>query len=140
LEMLYVGERFETRIRLSQAEVEEFRRFSGDSNPIHDDIEGAERSAIGREAVRSVHGMHVALVFTRILGTQFPGAGTVYRSLMLEFDEPVLVDTEYIAEVSVLSVDRKRHRARVLTLIREATEPEKTNVFGIGLVIHKERI
>jgi len=137
---IQVGDHVETHIAFSQDQVEEFRQRSGDTNTIHTDPQAAERSAIGSDAVRSVHGMHAAMIFTQILGTQFPGDGTVYRSIALDFDEPVLVDTDYVAEVRVLSVDRKRHRARLLTIIREAVEPARTVVYGTCLVVHNERL
>jgi acyl dehydratase len=134
-----VGDRFDTRFSLNRDEVDEFRRLSGDTNQIHYSADAASKSAIGAQAVRSVHGMHAALIFTRILGTQFPGDGTVYRSLTIEFEEPIFIQTEYVAEVSVLSVDRKRHRARLLTVIRDLSEPDKTRLFGTALVIHEDK-
>ena len=129
---LKVGDEFKAPFRLTQDDVERFMTLSGDRNQIHFDADAAGRSVIGRVAVP---GMLSALAFTRVLGTQFPGHRTVYRSQTLEFLRPMFVETDYIVEVTVRELEPPKHRGRLTTVVREAETGEVT-LRGEAVVIH----
>jgi acyl dehydratase len=62
--------------------------MSGDINPSHVDPEYAHSSML-REVI--AHGMWGGALISNVLGTQFPGPGTVYVDQTLHFDHPVRV-------------------------------------------------
>jgi len=73
---------------LRPEDIQMFAIISGDMNPTHVDPEYA-RSSQFREVVG--HGMWGGMLFSNILGTQFPGPGTVYVDQSLHFDRTVRV-------------------------------------------------
>jgi acyl dehydratase len=99
---------------ISQKQVEDFARLSGDTNPVHLDPEYAKSTIFGKPII---HGLLGASIFSRILGTVFPGEGTIYLNQQLRFDAPMFVDTEYRAQFKVLEIIKERNRARIETLI-----------------------
>jgi acyl dehydratase len=130
------GESFSYEFSFGQKNVEDFVSLSGDSNVIHHDLAAAINSPIGAIAVP---GLLTALIFSRVLGTMFPGHGTVYRSQSLEFLLPVVVGKKYIARFRVLSVNAKRHSARVDTIIEDRATGEIC-LEGIAHVINRNRL
>ena len=133
---LSVGEKFMLDFRFTKEDVDRFMDLSGDYNEIHFDERAAARCAIGKIAVP---GLLSGQVFSRILGTLFPGHGTVYRSQTLQFRKPMFIGINYAAEVTVLEVEPHRHRAKVSTVIREK-ESGEVKLDGEAVVIHLERL
>ena len=92
---------------LSQADIEAFAAVSGDTNPAHLDAEYADATLfhgiIG-------HGMWGGALISALLGTVFPGPGTIYLEQNLHFSRPVRVgDTlEVTVKVTALDPDKKR--------------------------------
>lgn len=117
-------------------DLEDFVALSGDSNDIHQDQTAALESPIGEMAIP---GMLTAMIFSRVLGTMFPGHGTVYRFQSLEFVSPVVLGGKYIAHFRVLNVNPKRHRARIDTTV-EDTATGDICLEGIAVVINKRRL
>lgn len=132
---LSVGTSFEFPFRLTQEQVELYAELSGDRNPIHFDQEAATRSAVGRICAQ---GMLGGFVFSRVLGTLFPGYGTVYRFQALQFRRPMFVDTDYVATVKVLRVVPAKHVAKLSTIIIEKTTGQVTTR-GHAIVVHLQR-
>jgi phosphate acetyltransferase len=73
---------------LRPEDIQMFAILSGDINPTHVDPEYA-RSSSFREVV--AHGMWGGVLISNVLGTQFPGPGTVYVGQTLHFERPVRV-------------------------------------------------
>lgn len=71
--------------------VSRFADVSGDNNSVH--LQDSAARAAGFEGVLA-HGMLVAAGLSRILGTVFPGPGTIYLSQSLQFLRPVYPDTQ----------------------------------------------
>ncbi|MDO5687399.1 MAG: MaoC/PaaZ C-terminal domain-containing protein [Neisseria sp.] len=71
---------------LQAADIAAFAAVSHDTNPAHLDAAYAEQTmfkgVIG-------HGMWTAGVVSALLGTRFPGAGTIYLGQTLQFRRPV---------------------------------------------------
>ena len=86
-----------------------FAAMSGDVNPTHVDPEFA-RSSQFREVVG--HSMWGSTLFSTILGTEFPGPGTVYISQSLKFWRPVgIADT---LEVTVTCREKYDHNSHIV--------------------------
>ena len=103
-----------------------FMWLTGDWNDIHYDIAAAEQSPIGCIAVP---GILVESVFSKILGTQFPGHGTVYLSKSLEFRRPLLANSDYLAVVRIEKVFNSRH---VLELSTEIFSLDRSTKYVAG--------
>jgi acyl dehydratase len=127
---------FSYEFSLNVKDLEDFIAVSGDSNDIHRDQSAATESPIGRLAVP---GMLTAMIFSRVLGTMFPGHGTVYRSQSLEFLSPVVLGAKYLAHFRVLDVNSGRHRARIDTTVEDKATGEVC-LEGIAVVFNKRRL
>jgi phosphate acetyltransferase len=80
---------YSTLVRtLRNDDIQMFAILSGDINPTHVDPEYASSSSF-REVVG--HGMWGGILVSNILGTQFPGPGSVYIGQTFNFERPVRV-------------------------------------------------
>ena len=71
---------------VTKGDIRLFAASSGDNNPVHLDHNYAEHSRFGGVIA---HGMYSGVLISRMLGTQFPGPGTIYLSQTLNFRAPV---------------------------------------------------
>ena len=122
--------------RFSQADVDAFAHVTGDNNPLHSDALFAAQTPFKRPII---HGMLGASIFTKVLGTEFPGFGSVYMRQTLEFLRPMFVDTDYEAVFTVQAIDIAKHTAEVLGEIRDK-QTGKVTTRGIALLMHREKI
>jgi acyl dehydratase len=115
--MIEIGDYYEEKISFPKESIIKFAEVSGDFNPIHVSDHYAQLSMFGRPIV---HGMLAASVFSKILGTEFPGEGTVYLAQNLKFIAPVYPDTDYYARVEVIEINRDKHNAVFTTTLEDA--------------------
>lgn len=81
-----VGESAEIRKTITESDIDDFARLTGDTNPIHlDEAYARETRFKGRIA----HGMLGAGLISAVLGTKLPGSGAIYLSQSLRFKAPV---------------------------------------------------
>ena len=97
----------------SAADVADFARLTGDTNPLHGDAAFAADHQFGACVV---HGMLYASMFSAIIGQRTPGA--VYVSQSLAFRRPVMLGDTVTAEVEVQKVARA---GRVLDFVTRCT-------------------
>ncbi|MFN8355713.1 MAG: MaoC family dehydratase [Spirosomataceae bacterium] len=132
--MIEVGTEFSHRFRFTQDDVVAFSQVSGDDNPLHLDESYAAQTQFGRPIM---HGMLGASIFSKVIGTLFPGKGSVYVKQTLEFKRPMFVDTDYEAVFKVVAHYPEKHFADISTqLIDVATQ--KVTTTGVATVMHKE--
>ncbi len=92
---------------LRPEDIQMYAILSGDMNPTHVDPEYA-RSSQFREVV--AHGMWGGMLFSNVLGTQFPGPGTVYIDQSLHFEHSVRVgDTLTVTVTCKRKFDHNHH-------------------------------
>ncbi len=92
---------------LRPEDIQMFAIISGDMNPTHVDPEYA-RSSQFREVV--AHGMWGGMLFSNVLGTQFPGPGTVYIDQSLHFARTIRIgDTLTITVTCQRKFDHNHH-------------------------------
>jgi 3-hydroxybutyryl-CoA dehydratase len=130
LERLEVGKIYETTITITEMMVEHFARASGDYNPIHMNEDYA-RGTIFK--ARVVHGMLHAGIISGIIGTHFPGPGTIYLSQTLKFLKPVFICDEVTYLLKVLEYLQEKNRLRLQTVC--INQKGETAVNGEALVI-----
>ncbi len=98
---LQPGQRAQMSRTLTMTDIQAFALASGDSNPSHVDTDYAEGTRFHGVVA---HGMWAGALISSLLGTEFPGPGTVYIEQNLRFHGPVrLGDT---LSVSVTVVDK----------------------------------
>ncbi|TPW09054.1 MAG: phosphate acetyltransferase, partial [Acidimicrobiaceae bacterium] len=88
-------------------DIQMFAIMSGDINPTHVDPEYA-RSSMFREVV--AHGMWGGVLISNVLGTEFPGPGTVYVDQSLHFSRQVRIgDTLTVTVTCQRKFDHNHH-------------------------------
>jgi len=92
---------------LRPEDIQLFAIMSGDVNPAHVDPEYAH-SSMFEEVI--AHGMWGGALISTVLGTEFPGPGTIYISQTLRFSRPVKVgDTITIRITCKQKFDHNKH-------------------------------
>jgi len=92
---------------LKPEDIQLFAIMSGDVNPAHVDPEYA-KSSMFREVI--AHGMWGGALISTVLGTQFPGPGTIYIDQTLHFSRPVGIgDTITITLTATRKFDHNHH-------------------------------
>ena len=92
---------------LRPEDIQLFAVMSGDVNPAHVDPEYAH-SSMFEEVI--AHGMWGGALISTVLGTEFPGPGTIYISQTLRFSRPVKVgDTITIKITCTKKFDHNKH-------------------------------
>ncbi len=106
-EEIQVGDTSVLTRTLRPEDIQLFAIMSGDVNPAHVDPEYA-RSSMFHEVI--AHGMWGGALISTVLGTEFPGPGTIYISQTLKFSRPVKVgDTITITLTCTQKFDHNKH-------------------------------
>jgi phosphate acetyltransferase len=93
--------------KLREEDIQLFAIMSGDMNPTHLDHEYA-KSGMFREVVG--HSMWGGTLISSVLGTEFPGPGTVYIDQSLHFCRPVILgDTITVTITAAQKYDHNKH-------------------------------
>jgi phosphate acetyltransferase len=106
-EEIRIGDSATITRTLKPEDIQLFAIMSGDVNPAHVDPEYA-KSSMFREVI--AHGMWGGALISTVLGTQFPGPGTIYVDQTLHFSRPVgLGDTITVTLTATRKFDRNHH-------------------------------
>jgi enoyl-CoA hydratase len=95
---MQVGQVHTEHIEITPKLVQDFANLSGDFNPIHLDVEYARTTPFQRPIA---HGMLTAALLSGIIGTRFPGRGTILLESELKFSKPVFVGDTVLFRLSV---------------------------------------
>lgn len=93
---LAVGDRVTVFKRVSQADVADFARLSGDANVVH--------SGHHHRLPPLVHGVYLAALVSGVIGTRLPGHGAVLVAKRLRFPRPCYVGDRVAIDVEILAV------------------------------------
>ena len=104
---LAIGQSAQLVRRLSAEDIQAFAAVSGDTNPAHLDPEYANDTLFHGVIA---HGMWGGALISALLGTEFPGPGTIYLQQDLHFTRPVRIGDTLTATVTVVSKEDKHHR------------------------------
>jgi len=99
---LRLGQRAQMRRTLTMDDINAFALVSGDMNPAHVDAAYAEGTRFHGVIA---HGMFAGALISSLLGTEFPGPGTIYIEQSLHFHRPVHLGDTLVVTVSVLDKD-----------------------------------
>ena len=92
---------------LSLADIQAFAAVSGDTNPAHLNAEYANDTLFHGVIA---HGMWGGALISALLGTQFPGPGTIYLEQVLHFTKPVRIGDTLTVTATVLTKDDAKKR------------------------------
>jgi len=98
---LKIGDAVSVKKIFSQEEVLAYARSSGDTNPVHFDIEYAAKTTFKDPIVQ---GLFVASLFGGLLGSKLPGKGTIHLGQTLQFLKPIYVNEEIEATIRIISI------------------------------------
>ncbi len=129
-----VNSSFDYHFKFTQDEVIRFAELTGDNNPLHLDADYAATTNFKRPII---HGMLGATVFTKVLGTQFPGFGSIYLKQTLEFLRPMFVENDYKAVFTIKSIQPEKHIAEISTEIVDINT-KKVVTRGIATMINEK--
>lgn len=106
-EELRIGQFYEMKRVFTQKEVTEFAELSFDTNPIHTNPVFAKTTQFGQLVVP---GFLSASLFSAIIGTKFPGFGSIYLNQSMSFRKPVFLGRTVTAVVRVKELFPEKHR------------------------------
>lgn len=132
--MLKVGDAYHHDFSFTQDDVIKFAEVSGDNNPLHLDQEYAAKTQFGKPIIHGVLGLSV---FSKVLGTIFPGEGTVFMKMETQFKRPMFVGHPYEAIHTVIDVNSNRHIGTVKTEIYDK-ETGKVCITGQAMLMNTE--
>ncbi|CAM3693350.1 MaoC family dehydratase [Aquirufa aurantiipilula] len=133
--MYSIGDSYEIEFSFNQEQVNDFCKISGDFNPLHWDEEFAAQTVFKKPII---HGALIASVFSRVMGMEFPGQGSVYLSQLSEFKRPLYVGQVYQAKFTVTHIDSIKHTAEIQTQVFDK-ERGKLMVDGMAKAMNAEK-
>lgn len=126
----FIGQEIVEEKLFTEDQVRRFAELSGDRNPLHMDERYARRS---RFRGRIVHGILVAGVISKIIGTQLPGEGSIYLEQNIQFRKPVYIDEKIIVKVKITGIANN-----IVTLETNAyKEDESLAVKGTAKILYE---
>jgi len=116
--------------QLTIADIQAFAAVSGDTNPAHLDADYANDTVFHGVIA---HGMWSGALISALLGTEFPGPGTIYLNQDLHFIRPVRIGDTLTVTVTVTTKDDAKKR---LTLDCEVVNQHGDKVVtGVATVL-----
>ncbi|MBM4452244.1 MAG: MaoC family dehydratase [Chloroflexi bacterium] len=113
LDQLNIGQTYESKVTITEDMIKRFAEATGDYNPIHLNEDYAKGTIF---KTRVAHGMLQAGIISGILGTRFPGVGTIYLSQTMRFLKPVFIGDEVTSSLKVLELITEKNRVRLETV------------------------
>jgi 3-hydroxybutyryl-CoA dehydratase len=109
---LKVGDSAEISKTVTETDINDFARVTGDFNPVHLDQAYAEKTIFkGRIA----HGLLSLGFISAILGNILPGHGAIYLSQEVKFLAPVRIGDTITAKVEVMELIPEKNRVKFRT-------------------------
>ena len=108
-----VGQKASLTQEITEGNVLIFAGVTGDLNPAHISEEYARQTKFKK---RIAHGLLSVSLIAAALGTELPGAGSVYVSQDVKFKAPVFIGDSITAELEVIAKDVERNRITLKTI------------------------
>jgi phosphate acetyltransferase len=137
-EEISIGQTATLRRALTDADISGYAAISGDLNPTHLDETYAQSAGL---TGRSAHGMWGGALVSTLLGTVFPGPGTVYVEQRLRFLGPAQVGDVLEVSVRVTAKDAVSGFVTLDCAVRSLSRGEL--MLGEAIVkapLHKQRV
>jgi len=112
IHQLKIGDSAQISKTITEKDINDFARVTGDFNPLHLDQAYAEKTIFkGRIA----HGLLSVGLLSTVLGNILPGHGTIYLSQEIKFLAPVRIGDTLTARVEVIELVPEKNRAKFRT-------------------------
>lgn len=115
---------------LSVEDIQAFAAVSGDTNPAHLDPEYANDTLFHGVIA---HGMWGGALISALLGTEFPGPGTIYLQQDLHFTKPVRIGDTLTVTVTVSAKDDAKKRVDLDCLV--LNQQGERVLYGVARVL-----
>jgi 3-hydroxybutyryl-CoA dehydratase len=117
---------------ITDYDIEQFARLTGDFNPVHLDPEYAKQTPFKE---RIAHGILSGSIISTVLGMRLPGPNTIYLSQNFKFLLPVKIGDTIKAHVEVVE---KRDDKKIIKLKTEViNQRQEVVVDGEAVVMKK---
>lgn len=119
IDEIEVGQKAAFRRRITMEMEEDFRRISGDENPLHKDDLFAQKIGNGRFRGHVTFGMLTASLYSTMAGMYLPGKYSLIHSFdELSFLKPVYAEDELTVEGEVIDKNEEMGLLRIKVIIR----------------------
>jgi 3-hydroxybutyryl-CoA dehydratase len=106
-EELAIGMTVSIKHTVTEQDIQDFARVSGDYNPVHMDEDYAKTTMFGS---RIAHGALTASYISAILGNDLPGPGSIFTDLSMQFKRPVRIGDTVTAIAEVVEMVERGNR------------------------------
>jgi len=110
---LSIGDSAQISKKITEADINDFARVTGDFNPVHLDQTYAEKTVFKGKIA---HGLLSVGLLSSILGNILPGHGTIYLSQEVKFLAPVRIGDTITARVEVMELVPEKNRVKFKTI------------------------
>ena len=132
---LKIGDSYKEEFVITQEMVNKFAKLSGDKNPLHIDKKFAATTRFKKPIV---HGLFSVTSFGKVMGTKFPGPGSIHVAQNLSFKKPLYPDEKYYVYIELIRIVKKKHFGVFKTQIYDLNN--KILVDGRGTALHEEKL
>lgn len=131
-EDIQIGDKNSFTKTITEYDIEQFARLTGDFNPVHLDPEYASQTPFKE---RIAHGILSGSIISTVLGTRLPGPNTIYLSQNFKFLLPVKIGDTIKANVEVVE---KRDDKKIIKLKTEVINQHQEIVIDGEAVVMKK--
>ena len=120
---VHVGQQFTLSKTVTDQDIRDFAKISGDSQAVHLDMDYASKTRFGK---RVAHGVITLSIVSAALGTRLaaPNETVIYVSQNLRFTRPVFVDDTVAVTLEVTAINTERRLVTVSTnCVNQRNEP-----------------
>ena len=132
---LKIGDFYKEEFIITQEMVNQFAKLSGDKNPLHINKDFASKTRFKKPIV---HGLFSVTSFGKIMGTKFPGSGSIHVRQNLSFKTPLYPDQKYYVYVELIRIIKDKHFGVFKTQIFDMKN--KIVIDGTGIVHHETKL
>lgn len=128
-ELLKVGDKASSEIKVTQEYINKFAEFSGDYNPIHIDPEYAEKTVF-KKCIG--HGLIALSEISKIVGTIMPGYGSVFLYESINYLNPIYVNDVVFTEVEIIEIKPQK---RIIKIQVHSSNQENIEIISGELIL-----
>lgn len=116
LEDIKIGMKEEFKVKITEDMQDDFRKITGDINPMHIDAEFAKARNFNDKLV---FGMLTASFFSTLVGVYLPGKNCLFQECKdIRFHSPVYINDELTITGEVIEIDERFNRITIKSTIR----------------------
>lgn len=121
-EELYIGQKESFSTQITNELEEDFRRMTGDVNPLHQDDVFAEEIGKGKFKSHVTFGMLTASLYSTLAGVYLPGKYSLIHSLDIKFPRPVYTGDQLTVSGEITDKHEELKLIQIKAAIRNQNE------------------